>query len=74
MLLQLPDWVDNRVIIIGEEFNLNCNNLWTKFPNMDIDLELEEDKTVLFIYNVVLPILSKKMTVALFLNNVLEVR
>jgi hypothetical protein len=73
MVLQLPEWVDNRLITVDQEFNLNCSGSWSLFPNMDIDLELEEDKTILFIYNVVLPLLGKDMTIALFWNNLLEV-
>jgi hypothetical protein len=74
MVMQLPDWVDNRIINVEEEFNLNCSGSWSLFPNMDIDLELEEDKTILFIYNVVVPLLGKDMTIALFWNNLLEVK
>ena len=49
MLLELPEWVDFRSIIIEEEFQLNCSQVWSVFPKMDIDLELEEDKSILFI-------------------------
>ena len=72
MVLQLPEWVDLRTIIVDEEFSLNCERTWTVFPNMDISLELEEDKSILFLYNIVLPLVNKKMTIGIFLNNLLE--
>jgi hypothetical protein len=74
MILELPDWVDNRAIIVDEEFVLNCDENWSIFPKMDIDLELEDDKTIVFIYNVVLPLTNKKMTVGVFVNDLLDVR
>lgn len=74
MLLQLPEYVDFRSILVEEEFSLACEGMWSVFPKMDIDLELEEDKTIVFIYNVVLPLIQKHMTVGIFLNNLLEVR
>jgi len=74
MILELPDWVDNRAIIVDEEFVLNCDGNWSIFPKMDIDLELEDDKTIVFIYNVVLPLTNKKMTVGVFVNDLLDVR
>jgi hypothetical protein len=73
MILQLPDYVDFKSVIIQEEFTLNCEAIWSVFPKMDIDLELEEDKTILFIYNVVLPLVQNEMTVGVFLNNLIEV-
>ena len=73
MVLELPDWVDNRSIIEDEEFILNCYENWSVFPKMDIDLELEDDKTIIFIYNVVLPLTNKKMTIGIFINNLLDV-
>ncbi len=73
MVLQLPDWVDSRSILIDEEFVLNCDGQWSVFPKMDIDLELEDDKTILFLYNVVLPLTNKKMTVGIFVNDLLDV-
>lgn len=73
MILELPDWVDNRAILIDEEFVLNCDENWSIFPKMDIDLELEDDKTIVFIYNVVLPLTNKKMTVGIFVNDLLDV-
>jgi hypothetical protein len=74
MVLELPDWVDNRAILVDEEFVLNCDENWSIFPKMDIDLELEDDKTIVFIYNVVLPLTNKKMTVSIFVNDLLDVR
>ena len=73
MILQLPDWVEYRSIIIDEDFFLNCEKNWSVFPKMDIDLELEEDKTIVFIYNVVVPLVEKEMTIGIFMNNILEV-
>jgi len=73
MVLELPEYVDYKSIIIQEEFSLSCEQVWTVFPKMDIDLELEEDKTILFIYNIVLPLVQNEMTVGIFLNNLLEV-
>lgn len=73
MVLQLPDWIDYRSIIVDEEFSLNCEKMWSVFPKMDIDLELEEDKTIVFIYNIVLPLVEKEMTVGVFINNTLDV-
>jgi hypothetical protein len=73
MILELPNWVDNRAILIDEEFVLNCDETWSIFPKMDIDLELEDDKTIVFIYNVVLPLTNKKMTVGIFINDLLDV-
>lgn len=72
MVLELPNWVDYRLIRIDEQFSLSCDNNWTVFPKMDIDLELDADKTILFIYNIVLPLVEKKMTVGIFLNNRLD--
>jgi len=72
MLLELPQFVDFRSIIVDEEFGLNCAEAWSIFPKMDIDLELEEDKTVVFIYSVVLPLVGKEMTVGVFINNLIE--
>ena len=40
---------------------------------MDIDLDLEEDKTILFLYSVVLPLIQKQMSIGIFLNNSLQV-
>lgn len=74
MILELPDWVDNRAILVDEEFVLNCDESWSIFPKMDIDLELEDDKTIVFIYNVVLPLINKKMTVGVFINDLLDVK
>lgn len=73
MVLQLPDWVDMRQITVNEEYTLNCDKQWTVFPKMDIDMELEEDKSILFIYNIVLPLVEKHMTIGIYLNNLLEV-
>jgi hypothetical protein len=73
MILQLPDWVELKPIIVEEEFSLNCENVWSTFPKMDIELELEEDKTIVFIYNIVLPLVEKKMTIGIFLNSLLDV-
>lgn len=72
MVLELPEWVDFKSIILDEEYQLNCNSVWSIFPKMDIDLELEEDKTILFIYNVVLPLAQNQLTIGIFLNNLLE--
>jgi hypothetical protein len=72
MVLELPEWVDFKSILVDEEFQLNCQSIWSLFPKMDIDLELEEDKTILFIYNVVLPLAQNEMTIGIFLNNLLE--
>ena len=72
-VLQLPEYIDLQKIIVDEEFTLNCDNSWTTFPKMDIDLELEDDKTILFIYNLALPLVNKKMSVGIFLNNILDV-
>ena len=69
----LPASSASVAIIIDEEFTLNCEFSWSTFPKMDIDLELEEDKTIVFIYNIVLPLVEKKMTVAIFMNNLLVV-
>lgn len=74
MILQLPEWVDYKSILIDNEYSLNCENTWSPFPKMDIELELEEDKTIVFIYNIVLPLVEKKMTVAIFMNNLIVVR
>jgi len=52
---------------------LNCENQWTIFEKMDIDLDLEEDKTILFLYSVVVPLVQKEMTVGIFMNNLLDV-
>ena len=60
-------------IIIDNEFALNCDNNWTVFEKMDIDLDLEEDKTILFLYSVVLPLIQKQMSIGIFLNNSLQV-
>jgi len=73
MILELPNWVDNKAILIDEEFVLNCDETWSIFPKMDIDLELEDDKTIVFIYNIVLPLTNKKMTIGLFINDLLDV-
>lgn len=73
MILQLPDWVDLQTIIVDEEISLNCEKTWNILPKMDIDLNLEDDKTIVFIYNVVLPLVEKQMTVGIFLNNLLDV-
>ena len=40
---------------------------------MDIDLDLEEDKTILFLYSVVVPLVQKEMTIGIFMNNLLDV-
>jgi hypothetical protein len=74
MILQLPEWVDHKSIIVDDEFSLNCELTWSAFPKMDIELELEEDKTIVFIYNIVLPLVEKKMTIGLFMNNLLVVK
>jgi hypothetical protein len=73
MIIRLPSWVDFKSIIVEEEFQLICEEVWTVFPKMDIDLELEEDKVILFIYNVVLPLVGNEMTIGFYLNNLLEV-
>jgi len=73
-ILQLPDWFNMQVVDIEEEFVLNCDNKWTMFPKMDIDLELEDDKAILFMYNVVLPLVDKKISVGLFVNDILDKR
>ena len=73
-VLELPDFVDLRSIIVEEAFSLNCQNNWSIFPKMDIDLELEEDKTIVFIYNIVLPLVDKNMTIGIFMNNLLDVK
>jgi hypothetical protein len=67
------DWVSVNKIIIDNEFTLNCQNVWTTFDKMDIDLDLEEDKTILFLYSVVVPLVQKGMTVGIFMNNLLDV-
>jgi hypothetical protein len=73
MVLQLPDFVDFKSIGIDQEFAINCDDKWVAFPKMDIDLELEEDKAILFIYNVVIPLVEKEMSVAIFMNNMIVV-
>lgn len=40
---------------------------------MDIDLDLEEDKTILFLYSVVIPLVQKGMSLGIFINNLLDV-
>ena len=72
MILELPQWVQHRAILLDEEFSLECSMNWAVFPKMDVYIELEEDKTILFSYNVVLPLVEKTMTVGIFLNNLLE--
>lgn len=72
-VLQLPDWFNLQVVDIEEEFTLNCENTWVLFPKMDIDLELEDNKAILFLYNVALPLVDKTMTVGIFLNDILDV-
>ena len=72
MLLELPQWVTHRSLISDEEFQLDCAMTWSVFPKIDTYIALEEDKTILFIYNVVLPLVEKKMTVGIFMNNLLE--
>jgi hypothetical protein len=67
------DWVSVNKIVIDNEFSLNCENAWTVFEKMDIDLDLEEDKTILFLYSVVVPLVQKNMTVGIFMNNLLDV-
>jgi hypothetical protein len=73
MILQLPDYTDFKSISLDQEFALNCEDKWVVFPKLDIDLELEEDKTILFIYNVVLPLVDKEISVAIFMNNLIVV-
>lgn len=73
MILELPNWSDYRSITVDTEFTLNCEKMWTVFPKMDIDLELEEDKTILFTYSIVLPLVQKEMTIGIFVDNLLEV-
>lgn len=60
-------------IVLDTEFTLNCENTWTVFDKMDIDLDLEEDKTILFLYSVVIPLVQKGMTIGIFMNNSLDV-
>lgn len=67
------DWVSVNKIVIDNEFSLNCENQWTVFEKMDIDLDLEEDKSILFLYSVVVPLVQKSMTVGVFMNNLLDV-
>ncbi len=73
MMLELPEYVDFKVLKVNEEFALNCESVWTLFPLMNVDLELEDDKTILFVYNVVLPLVMNEMTVAVYLNNMIVV-
>lgn len=72
-ILQLPDWFNMQVINLEDGFTLNCDNTWVMFPNMDIDLELEDDKAILFMYNVVLPLVNKQISVGIFVNDILNV-
>lgn len=62
-----------QVVNIEDGFSLNCDDNWTMFPNMDIDLELEDDKAILFMYNVVLPLVNKQISVGIFVNDILNV-
>jgi hypothetical protein len=73
MILQLPEYVDYKSITLDQMFSLNCEDKWSIFPKFDIDLELEDDKTILFIYNIVLPLENKEMSVAIFMNNLIVV-
>jgi hypothetical protein len=73
MILQLPEYVEFKSITVDQEFALNCEDKWLAFPKLDIDLELEADKTILFIYNVALPLVDKEMSVAIFIDNLINV-
>ena len=73
-VLQLPEWFNMQIIKIEEEFTLESNDKWNEFPSMDIDLELEDDKSILFMYNIVLPLVEKSISVGIFVNNILEQR
>ena len=72
-ILQLPQWFEMQVLDIEEEFVLNCEGEWNLFPKMDIDLELEDDKSILFLYNVVLPLVEKEISIGIFVNDILDV-
>lgn len=73
-ILQLPDWFNMQSVNIEEEFTLSCDGSWNLFPKMDIDLELEDNKSILFMYNVVLPLVNKNISIGIFLNDILDVR
>lgn len=72
-VLQLPEWFNLKKILIENEFSFNNDNNWNVFPDLDIDLELEDDKSILFMYNVVVPLIDNSMVVGIFVNNILQV-
>jgi hypothetical protein len=74
MVLQLPDWTNINRVRIEKGFNFNCDGNWNDFPDMNKNIEISSSQMHLFIYNVVLPLNDKKMSVAIFLDNQIQVR
>lgn len=69
MLLQLPDWSSFKKKKVKKPFKFLCEGTWINIPDMDFKLEIESKQTHLLIYNVVVPLKKKTMSIAIYLDD-----
>ena len=72
VLLELPEGVEVVQIDGDEETELKCNDEWNEFPKMKVYIEVDKDVNVVVMYNVVVPLVNKLMTVGVFINDRLD--
>ena len=69
VLLELPEGVEVVQVDGDEEVEMKCDDEWNAFHKMKVYIEVDRDVNVVVMYNVVVPLVNKVMTVGVFVND-----